>query len=1158
MLNQNIYTKDPLANRLLNNGVAEVREDDSREALHTLRYELETFVCEGEYERGLINILDTYLRNLGNAASEQPGIWISGFYGSGKSHLAKMLRALWVNMALPDGVHARDVVQLPMAVQDHLRELEVEGRRHGGLHAAAGTLGSGAGDNVRMALLGIVFKSVGLPEKYHQARFMLWLRHEGILEAVRGHLAEQDIVLEQELPHLFVSEELHQAILKAKPALAADTLALGDKLIAQFPEVPDVSDEEMVHAIQEALNRDGRFPLTLVVLDEVQQYIGQDGDRAYKIQLVTQACCKRFKGQLLFVATGQSALTAMPNLLKIQGRFTVPVQLSDTDVESVIRQIILSKKPSALPQIQQVLNDNLGEISRHLRGTELETTHSDEQVMVADYPLLPVRRRFWERVLRSLDQSGTISQLRNQLRIVHEAACATAQQTLGHVVAGDFIYDQLASDLLNAGVLSREVHDSIGKRSVGDDTARLKARLLKLIYLINKLPTDPMADSGVRSTEDTLADLLVTDLAAGSSDLRKRIPQLLQSLQEDDRLVMAVETGQGTEYRMQTAESSAWHDEFRESARRLSDNTQQLLIYRQDLFQKALTQALGRVRVTQGQSRIPRSLIPHYEETLPKDAGQKLYLWVRDGQAGDSESSVKADARRLGPKDPTLLLFVPDQHRTELRQALIDFHAADQTLSRRGEPHGSDGKDAKAAIEARRNDARRRIDQRINEIVAAVRLFLGGGQEVDGNDLVDKLKGGLETAVGRLYNKFAVADAPEGAWDKVMTQARKENHDALKVLGYQGEVDKHPVVSRIKQQLGNGARGGEVRTAFEAPPYGWPQDAVDASLYLLVATGHVRALNPMNRPVEAKVLERKEITKTTFRPETVTISPVQRIKIRGLFQTAGLPPVDKDKELESAGQLLQTLRNLAREAGGESPAPERPDSSSLDEIGHYSGNALLAELFNRVETLTGWIGEWRGRAEAIRARLPNWYRLQDLLEHTRVLGPGRELAEQAEAIRQQRALLAEPDPVVPLMRQAENLLRDSLNHRVKVYNDAVALGLEQLEADDNWQSLSEDQRRELLMRHHVEGDLEVDTSTVEALCDALDDCSLDHWRSRTQALDAAFDGIRTDAARLLAPKAVQVKLPRGTLNDEAALRDWLDKVERQLRDGLAEGPVVLL
>ena len=53
MLNRDIYNKAPQENRLVNNGVAEVSEDHSEAAQAILRYELETFVCDGQYEKGL-------------------------------------------------------------------------------------------------------------------------------------------------------------------------------------------------------------------------------------------------------------------------------------------------------------------------------------------------------------------------------------------------------------------------------------------------------------------------------------------------------------------------------------------------------------------------------------------------------------------------------------------------------------------------------------------------------------------------------------------------------------------------------------------------------------------------------------------------------------------------------------------------------------------------------------------------------------------------------------------------------------------------------------------------------------------------------------------------------------------------------------------------
>src|SRR5690625_499317 len=135
MLNRDIYQLDPAQNRLANNGVAVVKDDQSQESLDTLRYELQTFVCDGEYEAGLEKILSTFLRSLASN-HEQPGIWISGFFGSGKSHLAKMLRAFWTNQAFPDGARARDIAELPQDIRHHLTELSSVANRYGGLHRA--------------------------------------------------------------------------------------------------------------------------------------------------------------------------------------------------------------------------------------------------------------------------------------------------------------------------------------------------------------------------------------------------------------------------------------------------------------------------------------------------------------------------------------------------------------------------------------------------------------------------------------------------------------------------------------------------------------------------------------------------------------------------------------------------------------------------------------------------------------------------------------------------------------------------------------------------------------------------------------------------------------------------------------------------------------
>src|SRR5262249_24753566 len=153
--------------------------------------------------------------------------------------------------------------------------------------------------------------------------------------------------------------------------------------------------------------------------------------------------------RLLLVGTGQSALNTTPNLQRLQARFAVSVQLRDADVESVIRKTVLRKKPEKERAISDAVKENQGEVARQLQNTRLATTQAYDKFVVADYPLLPTRRRFWDKVLRNTDHSGTKAQLRSQLQIVFEATRQTAKDPVGTVVPADFIYDQISTDLLN-------------------------------------------------------------------------------------------------------------------------------------------------------------------------------------------------------------------------------------------------------------------------------------------------------------------------------------------------------------------------------------------------------------------------------------------------------------------------------------------------------------------------------------------------------------------------------------------------------------------------------------------------------------------------------------------------------------------------------------
>jgi len=255
--------------------------------------------------------------------------------------------------------------------------------------------------------------------------------------------------------------------------------------------------------------------------------------------------------------------------------------------------------------------------------------------------------------------------------------------------------------------------------------------------------------------------------------------------------------------------------------------------------------------------------------------------------------------------------------------------------------------------------------------------------------------------------------------------------------------------------------------------------------------------------------------------------------------------------------LIAKLRDLASKAGGAAPAPLAPKLTAIEALESQSGNGQLLELYTRHDELVGLAKQWIATADAIHKRIPVWSQLTSLLEHAKDLGPYEEIAAEKNAIQVQRSLLAEPDAVRPLLDRTADLLRHALNAKLQGFTGAFATQHAHLTADADWNKLSTEQSTKLTLDNHLEPLKAIDLATPDQLQDALDDCTLDHWISKTQALGSRFDAARHAAVQLLKPNVTQVNIPKRTLNNEAELKVWLVEVEQLLADKLKSGPVAL-
>ncbi|WP_293405433.1 BREX system P-loop protein BrxC [Phenylobacterium sp.] len=1125
MLNKEVFHTDPAQYRLANQGVAKLVVPSPPEMQQVLRGELSTFVCDGRYAEGLTRILEAFLGGVGKGTA--PAVWVSGFYGSGKSHLAAMLAALWTNVQFEDGATAEGLIQhKPAPVVAALTELKAAGKRNGGLFAAGGSMPGSHADPATVAL-GIILRGVGLPETPREAEIAFWLEDEGILDEVRSKLGA---TFNADIRRAVLSSRFADAVLAAKPSLGKDEAELRDRLKHSFPAVSSISDDDLERLVRRAL-MSGRekLPLTLLMLDEVQQFINNDPGQTLKVQTMVERLSSAFDGKLLVVATGQQALNDIPDLQKLLGRFPVTVALGDSDIDTVVRRTVLQKRPEAGPKIKAMLDSHAGEISRHLDGSRFAHTVEDNDAAVADWPLLPSRRRVWHAILAELDQQGLKGNLRGQLHSTLAAAQRYADRPLGHAAPADFLYERISDDAVKGNFLPRETNERIEKLRAGSPRDQQKARILMLIYMLNRISGDAERH-GVRAKAEILADLMIEDLA-GEPELRGAMPSLLAELAEDGSILEV----EGGEWRLQTKASAEWEAAFRDEKRRASNDPAAVSRGRNEAIDKALGLALsGAGSVNQGRAAAKRDI--HRltaDQPAPADG---VPLRIHNGYAEDL-TAAEAAIKSAATTDPAIHLLIAETQAAELRQALETRLAAEAVLAAKGVGATEDAGEARAAMENRLHQAEQTVRDIAKAAVAKAKVLQAGGTEVGGAP-AEAVKAAALRSAARLYPRFEEADHP--AWGTAFTRASRKEPDALKAVDHTGEPEAHPVAKTILADLGPGRTGRDIRSKFQAAPFGWPQDAIDASLLVLSTAGRVRATGEDGRPADPAGSPRQKLPGTTFRAETVVATASQKMAVRKLLDAAGVP-YETNSEVAALPALLTALEGAARSSGGDAPAPAAdviPNGAALRTL---VGADLLVKLAEAAPTLTERLTAWRSAERKISERLPRW-RLAERL--VRLGATDQESA--LDAVRTTRALLADPDPVAPLVQGAAESLRLRLNEAWTAWEAAWAAGQARLHDDGLWGRLTADQKHDIRLRTGLLEAERPKVDTPEAVAEALERRSLEAWQHASKALPALIGDALAEAAAELEPKARSVKLPGGLIKNTAELDTWLATVRERL------------
>lgn len=651
----------------------------------------------------------------------------------------------------------------------------------------------------------------------------------------------------------------------------------------------------------------------------------------------------------------------------------------------------------------------------------------------------------------------------------------------------------------------------------------------------------------MRATARIIADLMIEDITTDSGPFRKQVETELEQLGDDGTLMKV-----GDEYRLQTTEGAEWDRAYREKAGALRQREADIAVKRDQLLGASAQQAISEVRLLHGECNEKRTFHLHTGLDEPNTGGDQIVAWLRDGWS-IAQKEVESEARKRGQDDHVLHVFFPRKSADDLTTRIIEVEATRQIIDLKGIPSTNEGREARESMQSRYVTAQQLLDELIRDITSSAKVFQGGGAEVFGESLAKKLDTAANASLSRLFPDFGVGD--HKSWGVALKRAREGSDEPLKIVGWDKATDDHPVVRRVMSEVGNGAKGGEIRKALQSSPCGWPKDAIDAALIALHRQGLIRAqLN--GQPVAPGRLDQNKIPTTDFHPEKIRLSASDKLMLRGLFQKVGLSVKNGEEEIK-AREFLAELRTLANDAGGDVPLPARPETTTIDDLDKLHGSEQLGAILDAKDILEASIAEWTKIGERVLKRLPGWHQLGQMARHTATLPVHANIGPEIQAIEANRSLLDDSDHVTPLVTKAANALRSALTEQASVFQKVYDEGLKTLKADASWQQLDDAGRQAILNQVSLAPPTSPVTKTDEDTLRELDRSSLD---ARVSAVAAVYERVARaleEAARRLMPEAKRILLRTATLEDAAAVEAWITEHKTKLLEAVAKGPVIV-
>jgi len=1139
------FIKDIFA-RDIHRDIREVIKVDQTDE-DVIRTEIGEYIVTKTILSNFTEILEAYSASP-NKPSDRMAIWVSGFFGSGKSSFAKLLGLALANRQLGADTTS-DLLAKHIGdakVQVLIKTVVEKIPTSAVIFDVATERGVMHGNQMLTEIMyRQLLEHLGYASDLDLAELEITLEGEGRLDEFRKAYKRLYPKKDWNKSKNLIAFAMNEAS-RVMHELEPETYSSPDSWIRGAKERADISPNLLADRCKELTARRGENRNLVFVIDEVGQFVARTVNKMLDLQGIVQALGRVGQGKFWVVVTSQEKLNELVGglddsrveLARLMDRFPLQVHLEPNDISEVTSKRVLAKKADAEKQLTDLYEANRGSLTANTALTaDIKLPQVARENFVDLYPMLPFQVDFVIHVVSGLRTQGgasrhvgganrTVIKLAQQL-LAHPKV-GLGDREIGQLVTSEHIYD-LVRDNIDSTI--REKIDRL-PAEVDHPFAQKVAKAICLLQFVKSIH---------RNAENIAATLYP---CVGGDSVRASVDQALQALIESHKIRLGDDG-----YRIPTPTEDDWETQRAGLKPKRADANTILREMMEKLWQPQPSHTFLGTRVFKG------SLFLDGRERVKGDLDFQIRL-AEDNK--DDYERLKAELRPQSQVERQKIFWVIPIDE-QIDKEVTEVFRSKEMISRKERGAQTAAETRLLSEEGRRRDKHRGEVRRLLERAAltSVVYFQGNDRSPDESDqtVIKAAEGIMAKALPDVFERFAEGAARVAKKDleallnsedlrglpAVFTELKLLRNESGSVVL---ETDSGPLAEMLtwinnKSDYGINPTGKALEGEFGGTPYGWDVDVVKLFALSLLRSGQVTVTSQgvtLESVVDLGAIDaftnNTKFRACTFRPKKV-LDFTEIVKAGAAFeQTFGekiasltqeeVARAIREKAVSCQRDLRQVHAILERNhlRGGElftSSISQMEQISTANEeetiLSFAGGHAKLKDALSRAADISKTIAEPQLHI-LNRARKVLTHHWPFLVNEPSTSDQDRQTADELADLMQRETFYRELPKIDQTSSQLEKLYSAAFTGAVQERSESYVVAGDQLKSTSGWDQLSDEQKKKIAEPLSSRTEKEVPESTP-----------IPQLRSDIDARDKRLSDAIAEVHRLIeGDRIVQVKV----------------------------------